>query len=224
MQPGVMTITIPGNPIAKMRHRHFTRGGYISTYDPQQEDKKYTQAILKDYFKNDPLNTRLDVKIDIFLPVSESWSGVKRNHYLWGYGDTKKPDLDNVAKFYLDAGNGVLWADDSQITSLVLNKSYSIHPRTVIMIEEQTESLDEGAKEILGLISPDDFDEIFHLLNRYREIRKKSSEGHEQIWASWAAVVLSELADKYSIKFSTIKKKHPNYWQNSRFGERFPQC
>ncbi len=92
------------------------------------------------------------------------------------------------------------------------------------MVNEQMESLDDGAKEILGLISPGDFDDIFHLLNQYREIRETSSPVDESFLAKWSACVLSELADKYSIQLSKIKKKQPSYWQKPRFGERYPQC
>lgn len=35
---------------------------------------------------------------------------------------TKKPDCDNVAKLYLDAGNGLLWLDDAHIFSLDVKK------------------------------------------------------------------------------------------------------
>lgn len=40
--------------------------------------------------------------------------------------DTKKPDVDNIAKNVLDALNGLAWSDDSQITSLSVKKM----PRT----------------------------------------------------------------------------------------------
>lgn len=36
-----------------------------------------------------------------------------------------KCDLDNYAKAMLDACNGILYEDDSQVCSLVLNKSFS---------------------------------------------------------------------------------------------------
>lgn len=36
--------------------------------------------------------------------------------------DTAKPDIDNIAKLVMDALNGVAWADDSQVTSLICQK------------------------------------------------------------------------------------------------------
>lgn len=47
--------------------------------------------------------------------------------------DVYKPDVDNVAKLVLDALNGVAWADDTQITTLTVQK----FPRDRVA-EEQT--------------------------------------------------------------------------------------
>jgi Holliday junction resolvase RusA-like endonuclease len=46
-------------------------------------------------------------------------------------------DLDNLAKFTLDALNGRAWLDDRQVMELVLSKiARSNNPRTVLHIEE----------------------------------------------------------------------------------------
>jgi Holliday junction resolvase RusA-like endonuclease len=36
-----------------------------------------------------------------------------------------KPDIDNLAKAVLDAGNGVIWRDDSQVTDLCARKRWA---------------------------------------------------------------------------------------------------
>lgn len=50
----------------------------------------------------------------------------------------KKPDIDNYAKLYIDCMNGLLFADDAQITELKLKKEYSEvgEPCVIIEIEE----------------------------------------------------------------------------------------
>jgi len=35
---------------------------------------------------------------------------------------TSRPDCDNIAKAALDAGNGILWADDAQVAELHVSK------------------------------------------------------------------------------------------------------
>ncbi|EGQ4349800.1 RusA family crossover junction endodeoxyribonuclease, partial [Staphylococcus pseudintermedius] len=47
-----------------------------------------------------------------------------------------KPDLDNLLKTVLDAGNGKLWNDDNQIVEIRTFKKWSETARTVLIIEE----------------------------------------------------------------------------------------
>jgi len=42
--------------------------------------------------------------------------------------------VDNVAKTLLDAGNGILWADDRQIARLSIEKAYGPEDRTHIEV------------------------------------------------------------------------------------------
>lgn len=49
-----------------------------------------------------------------------------------GNGDVpceRKPDVDNVAKLYLDALRGILYADDAQVGSLLVEKRWAEKPR-----------------------------------------------------------------------------------------------
>lgn len=49
---------------------------------------------------------------------------------------TIKPDTDNVAKSILDSLNGIAYIDDKQIVELIVEKHYSMQPRTIVKIEE----------------------------------------------------------------------------------------
>jgi Holliday junction resolvase RusA-like endonuclease len=50
------------------------------------------------------------------------------------YRSTKrKADVDNLAKTILDAGNGIVWADDSQILELHAQISYRSPPSVEIL-------------------------------------------------------------------------------------------
>lgn len=51
------------------------------------------------------------------------------------FGDKRKRDVDNFNKLILDAGTGILYADDSQIQKLTIAKHYDKeNPRVVINI------------------------------------------------------------------------------------------
>jgi len=49
--------------------------------------------------------------------------------------NTKRPDLDNIIKFFLDSMNGLVFTDDSLIWKLKAQKVYSLDPRTEIIIK-----------------------------------------------------------------------------------------
>lgn len=41
------------------------------------------------------------------------------------HGDKRRRDVDNAAKVYLDALNGIAWHDDDQVSRLTVEKHYS---------------------------------------------------------------------------------------------------
>jgi len=50
---------------------------------------------------------------------------------------TKKPDLDNVAKAVIDGMNGIIFKDDSQITSLHVTKVYAEVGKVEVLVREE---------------------------------------------------------------------------------------
>lgn len=48
----------------------------------------------------------------------------------------RRPDLGNTSKGVLDAFNGVLWVDDSQVVRLVERKSYGTRPGVGVLVED----------------------------------------------------------------------------------------
>ncbi len=66
--------------------------------------KELFQWEIKSQFKDKLLEHNLEVKIDFY------------------FGDNRKRDLDNYNKLILDACNGIVWKDDSQIYVLILRK------------------------------------------------------------------------------------------------------
>lgn len=65
------------------------------------------------------------VHIDANFAIPKSFSKKKREMANGGaIKVTKKPDADNIGKIICDSLNDVLWYDDSQVTSLSINKQY----------------------------------------------------------------------------------------------------
>nr|DAF60640.1 MAG TPA: Endodeoxyribonuclease RusA [Podoviridae sp. ctwJH20] len=85
--------------------------------------------------------TELPVAVLIFIykGVPKSWTMAKRRRAMDGLEIPGKPDLDNVAKGVLDAMNGVVYVDDTQVVRLVVQKQYSLEPRLEVSVKEMLE-------------------------------------------------------------------------------------
>jgi Holliday junction resolvase RusA-like endonuclease len=128
-----MNIIIPGPPIAQKRHRRKNIGGKIWDYDPLNTTKDKLGHLLKRHCPIVPAFENYFVIMKFYIPIPKSTSKKKRTQMFF-QPCPKKPDIDNYAKFYLDAGNGILWSDDAKIVDLSCKKIYSDNPRTEIYI------------------------------------------------------------------------------------------
>ena len=123
-------IEVSGQPQGKGRPR-FTRTGH--TYTPQKTkeyERRIHAAAWAEMAKHNIDMTDRPVSIDIiaFMDIPKSWSKKKRLEAEYGaISPTGKPDIDNIAKAALDGLSGTLYADDKQVTSLRVKKTYC-HP------------------------------------------------------------------------------------------------
>jgi Holliday junction resolvase RusA-like endonuclease len=63
----------------------------------------------------------------------------------WQRPPPSKPDADNYAKLVLDALNGVLWRDDSQVVRLFVEKAYcdELHPQQGVALQVHAMQIEE---------------------------------------------------------------------------------
>jgi Holliday junction resolvase RusA-like endonuclease len=135
----MIEIRVPGNPQALKRHRTFRRGKFTGTYDPSSAAKQDFLAKVMEHCPDEPLAGPLRVELDfVFLRP--------KSHYRTGkYADqlkdnapemhTSRPDCDNLAKFVLDALNGMYWTDDSVISFMTVKKRYG-NPCTTVYVSD----------------------------------------------------------------------------------------
>lgn len=234
-----MIIEIPGNPIAKQRHRHSNRNGFVHVYDPQEKEKIRIKNMMKRQIIeecNSPYKDIImeasrvacgelfNVSLEFHMPFKKSINQGALNQFSWIPTPAhSKPDLDNLEKFILDCGNGVLWRDDCQIVSLSSKKFYSQNPKTVIKITaRQNMQLSEKATAIISCISSQEFQEFIDDINDYLiDVQDPYIQDFDdddpclrEIRSEAAAYLLSKIADKYGAKIEKIRKKHSDYWQN----------
>lgn len=128
---------ILGQPIAKQRPR-VTRSGIA--YTPSKTVNyetlvKYTYQSL--YPKRELILGHIEANITAVFPVPKSYSKKKTAELLNGHNNyDKKPDCDNLAKIILDSLNGLAYKDDSQVTSLHINKEYGTQPKVIVELKE----------------------------------------------------------------------------------------
>jgi Holliday junction resolvase RusA-like endonuclease len=80
-----------------------------------------------------PFEDPVEFVMRAVFPVPASWSGKKRDRALLGeLKPGKKPDLDNIAKAWNDALNGVVYRDDSLICRMTLDKRYG--PQALVVV------------------------------------------------------------------------------------------
>ncbi|MCE5256544.1 MAG: RusA family crossover junction endodeoxyribonuclease, partial [Spirochaetaceae bacterium] len=140
VKPARLTLEIPGTPIAKKRPRFFVRGKHVGAYNSQgTEEGKFLQQAMDQLLGHQliPAGTPIRLECWFLMPVPKSMpkglqGQVRAN--LDPVPHTKKPDLDNLIKFFKDCFNKIVWTDDSQVVRIAAYKVYSFQPATIIKL------------------------------------------------------------------------------------------
>lgn len=124
-----LILKIPGVPIAKKRPRFARRGKFVTTYNPQESEEGKFMCLMQNQANGHhpiPAGVPVEVVIYFIMPYPASMSKKKR----LSAAHTKKPDVDNLLKFFKDCANGILWHDDSQVIHVDACKLYGPLPET----------------------------------------------------------------------------------------------
>lgn len=126
--PREIVVRIPGEPVAQGRPRAFVnRQGQARVYDPEKSRswKGQAQVHMREaleaatvgapLFAEGPVELRV---VAVFTCPKSDW----RKRPVERRPKHTRPDAENVAKAIQDAGTGLLWLDDSQITRLIVEK------------------------------------------------------------------------------------------------------
>jgi len=131
---------VPGDPKGKGRPR-FSRFGKFTKVYTDQQTLDYETAIgvsaAHAMGSSQPIETPVAVFLYVRLPIPMSYSKKRSEACLNGSEHpTKKPDIDNVAKAFLDAMNGIVYKDDTQVVQLHVNKVYAKESGVDVLIKE----------------------------------------------------------------------------------------
>jgi len=206
-----MRIVIPGDPIAKTRPRFCNRGKFTTTYDSQYMEKIHTRLLIAQEAGNH-LILSMPYKVDLIfaMDAQKGSSKAECNVKLWGYSYPLKKDLDNMEKFILDCGNGILWPDDRYIVQLSSKKIYSKNPCTIIEINTINEvKMSAEYEKVFKIFSPEDVEAMSADAERiYMSIPPDPLHDIELYESQLAASaqLLINFANEWADKIKKIKK------------------
>lgn len=114
-------------PIAKGRPKFGRNGAYTPGKTRKAESE--AKALMRSQFIMQPLSGPLRLQLDFVFAKPQK---PKHNHW-----HIVRPDADNLSKLIKDAGNGILWIDDSQVCEMYVRKFYASEgqsPRVVLTV------------------------------------------------------------------------------------------
>jgi Holliday junction resolvase RusA-like endonuclease len=127
----MLVVTIPGIPIP-WKGPVVTKRGCFS---PRYKEMKIVREIVKEQYSGEVCVDAVWCSFLFVMPIPSGTSQKKRKDMLAErILPTKRPDRTNMAKFYEDCLNGIVYADDSQIVDGPVSKVYGEDPKTVIAI------------------------------------------------------------------------------------------
>ena len=136
----MIEFTVNGSPVPKQRPRISGRMAYTPKKTKDYEER-VLRAFLSSYNEQMPAyGEEIPVRacIEVVLGIPKSFSKTKRSQAISGelVPINRKGDVDNFAKSVLDALNGYAYADDCQVTTLLIWKRYGEDPHVAVKICE----------------------------------------------------------------------------------------
>ena len=117
-------------PIPKGRPR-FTRTGH--TYTPPRT--AFYERTIRNMYEGPKFEGAIGMHVIFGMPIPKSTKKADKEKMLAGeIAPAKKPDCDNLLKAVSDAGNGVMFEDDSQIVYVAAEKAYAEVPCVKVRI------------------------------------------------------------------------------------------
>jgi Holliday junction resolvase RusA-like endonuclease len=131
---------VPGQPVAKGRPKFARRGAHVVAYTPEKTasyESLVKMAAHQAMAGRPPSAAPIEIEVALWLQIPVSWTVKKRLAAAAGMvRATKKPDADNVLKGLKDGCNGIVWNDDAQVVTIVLQKRYAESPRVEVIVRE----------------------------------------------------------------------------------------
>jgi Holliday junction resolvase RusA-like endonuclease len=131
-------ICIPGDPVGKQSVRVSMVGGFARKYMPEKTREYEAKCAVEGKLSmrgREVLTGPICLKMQIFLPIPNSWSKKKKEAARLGLiVPTKKPDTSNILKAVEDGFTGNVWHDDCQVVDHQITKRFGEEPCVIAII------------------------------------------------------------------------------------------
>jgi len=132
---GIISLTIPGNPVGKQRARVCRTGHTFTPAKTVNYEALVKQTFAIKYPNFVPMSGPVRMMLSIYIMPSKETQRKIRTSVGRIY-PIVKPDIDNVFKICTDALNGMAYVDDKQIVSVYAEKKHSLRPCVEIIMAE----------------------------------------------------------------------------------------
>ena len=136
-----MKIIIPDCPISQIRMKFSSKGGFGRIYDPREKEKTKLKSFLTSNYSGKKFEFPR-ISFVFHMPIPKSIP--KKQLPIFKSGmlkHTKKPDVDNLIKLYLDCLDGICFDGDQKVNLGDSVKLYHPFPKTIIIINNTQELL-----------------------------------------------------------------------------------
>ena len=122
-------VHVLGKPVGKGRPRFVRATGRV--YTPASTasfEARLAYEMGMAMGGREPVDAEVTLDVEVTCEIPASWP--KRRREQASAGDiqpTSKPDLDNILKVVGDAGNGIVWTDDSRIVDARIHRQFGPH-------------------------------------------------------------------------------------------------
>lgn len=139
-----LEIEIPGTPHGQGRHRATRRGKHAGVYEDAKSRTRRSDArdaivrAMQDAGAPIPLIPDGPVRFTLFARFPCPKSAHRKRMPVPEIPHTGKPDIDNMLKLYMDAGNELLYTDDKQVASSsqeAVRAAQGVPPMVRIVVE-----------------------------------------------------------------------------------------
>lgn len=129
-----ITFSVPGDPVPQPRPRVSTAGGFGRAYVPKTHAvHAYRHALQLAAIDAGLRNDAATVQVVIDCVFARPKSHMRKSGVKPDAPQLPRPDVDNLAKAVLDAIGPIL-GDDTQVSRLVVEKTYGTEARTTVRI------------------------------------------------------------------------------------------